>query len=271
MAELSHSGSLIIDDIQDGSLLRRGDQCIHLRYGEDVAISAANTLYFLSSLLIFGHPHLSKNQQLEIHEVMMKQFIRAHFGQALDIYWSRNMDKVFLQNWMIDSLEGKILQMYELKTASPVIGLADAASIIAEVNEDLRQECVRFGKALGVAFQIIDDIKNFSSSPEWSKVKGEDLAEGKMTYVICKAIQHLDGAERKRLLDILLSKQQRKDSNCISEGCKLIFNSGALQTCRKDAKSLFKPALEKFTRKLEPSYPKFLLQMICQRLINEKV
>ena len=60
--ELPHTGALIIDDIEDDSPTRRGDESIHLRYGMDVAINAANTLYFLPIRLIGSHPLLSAGQ-----------------------------------------------------------------------------------------------------------------------------------------------------------------------------------------------------------------
>jgi hypothetical protein len=58
VSELNHTGSLIIDDIEDDSIIRRGEECIHLRYGIDTAINAGNTLYFLPYLLIANHPGL---------------------------------------------------------------------------------------------------------------------------------------------------------------------------------------------------------------------
>ncbi len=62
LTECIHNGALIIDDIEDDSLLRRGDTTIHLRYGVDVAINAGNTLYFLPPALVQEHPQLTDEQ-----------------------------------------------------------------------------------------------------------------------------------------------------------------------------------------------------------------
>jgi len=269
LAELAHSGSLIIDDIQDASLLRRGKESIHIRYGEDVAISAANTLYFLSSQLLFGHAHLTRTQQLDIHEVIMKQFIRAHFGQALDLYWSRNMEKENLQTWMNDSLEDKILQMYDLKTAAPIIGLASAAAIIAVVDRDVRKTCEDFARNLGVAFQIIDDVHNFSQSPQWRKTPGEDIAEGKMTYVILKTLMALDKDGRQHFQDILVHKENRADPQHLSEGVSVIDKSGVLDLCRQEAHTILEKSWEELSGVLEPSEAKILLKTMCYNLISK--
>ena len=197
LGELCHTGALIIDDIEDASLIRRGDACIHLRYGLDTAINAANTLYLLPWLLIFRHPLLSEKQRLAIHEVMTRQYVRAHFGQALDLFWSRHMSGENLRRWLSDSMAPKILQMYEFKTGAFVEGLAETAAIVAESPADLKRDCVRFASALGVAFQIMDDVRNFTAAPRQKKTLGEDLVEGKLTYVIFRALESLGPARQK--------------------------------------------------------------------------
>src|SRR5438105_3864711 len=124
-SELAHTGSLIIDDIEDRSRIRRGDECIHLRYGLEVAINAANTLYFLPSVLLAGHPFLSDGQRLQIHEILNRLFVRAHFGQGLDLYWSKRLNRAELDRWLADSLMPKIMQMYGYKTAAFVESCAE--------------------------------------------------------------------------------------------------------------------------------------------------
>ncbi len=268
LAELAHSGSLIIDDIQDHSFLRRGKECIHIKYGQDVAISSANSLYFLAFHLLFGHPHLTKMQQLEIHEIIIRNFTRAHFGQALDLYWTRNLTESNLHKWMSDSLGEKIFQMYELKTSTPVEGLAEAAAVIAEAAGPVRQACLDFARAFGIAFQIIDDINNFSNSSEWRKKQGEDLAGGKLSYVIFKALQDLSASRRIRLEALLTDKGQREDPACLAEGVDLVRQSGVLQKCRKQAADIVEPSWQHLEKFLEPSEPRLFLQTMYHSLLN---
>ena len=59
MTELAHTGTLVIDDIEDRAQVRRGAEAIHLRYGIEVAINATNTVYFLPLLVLSNYPHLS--------------------------------------------------------------------------------------------------------------------------------------------------------------------------------------------------------------------
>jgi geranylgeranyl pyrophosphate synthase/predicted secreted hydrolase len=271
LAELAHSGSLIIDDIQDASAMRRGRESIHILYGQDVAISAANTLYFLCTHLLFGHPHLTRDQQLDIHEEVIKQFTRAHFGQAQDLFWSRNLNQENLEIWLNDSLEGKILQMYELKTASPIQGLAAAASIIHGTSPETKAACINYSRDLGVAFQIIDDIHNFSRSPKWRKEPAEDISEGKITYVIFKALTALNNKHSSRLKKILTSPELRCQPELRNEAADLVRDSGVFSSCRERALSMVESAWGDLSQYLEASHAKILLQMMVGKLIQTEI
>jgi geranylgeranyl diphosphate synthase type 3/geranylgeranyl diphosphate synthase type I len=265
---LVQSGALIIADIEDDSLLRRGEPCIHLKYGIDVAINVGNTLYFLPSVELLNHKYLDDGKKLRIHEVMMQTYLEAHFGQTVDIYWSKYLAPDTLESWLMEPLEDKILQLYDYKTAAGARGLAEAAAIIAEVDESLRRVCVDYARAFGVAFQIIDDIHNFSDSPRWTKVCGEDIASGKLTYVIVRAIRRLDGAKRNRLVSILCSPELRKEPAGLQEAVELVRNSGALEECRETARRMSLGANERFGEMVPSSEPKVMLNMLCLKMLD---
>ena len=96
-----------------------------------------------------------------------------------------------LRRWMSDSLRPKILQAYADKTGAVVAGLAESACVIAGAGARERQECVAFAQRFGVAFQIIDDILDFDAGAKLRGRFGEDLAGGKLTYVIVSALERL--------------------------------------------------------------------------------
>jgi geranylgeranyl pyrophosphate synthase/predicted secreted hydrolase len=265
--ELPHTGALIIDDIEDGSPIRRGEESIHLRYGMDVAINAANALYFLPIRLIGSHPLLSEKQKLELYDLTMHYYVCAHMGQALDIYWSRHMTEDAIERWIGDSLGPKILQMYAQKTGTAVMGGAEEAAIIAGVDRDLREAALAFAGAFGVAFQITDDVLDFSGAPQWRKACGADLAAGKLTYAIYRALNLLQGDKRKRLRGILCSPSLRGDSSVLQEGIELIRVSGALDQCREEASTMLKTAWDRFADKVPLTESKMLLYMLCSTLV----
>ena len=211
--ELIHTGALIIDDIQDESPLRRGGESIHLKYGTDVAINAGNTLYFLPSKEIFGHEYMTQDQKYKVHEIMMNTYLQSHFGQASDIYWSNHLTRQNLDIWLSKSIIEQILQMYDYKTGAGAKGIAEVAAVVANAGKITSEICVNYARSFAVAFQIIDDIHNFSRSERWSKKSGEDLKNGKLTYVIAKALELLKKNDKERLLTIFCDPNIRNNNS----------------------------------------------------------
>jgi len=269
MAELPHTGALIIDDIEDKSLLRRGRECIHLRYGEDTAINAANAIYFLPTLLNFSHLRLSDAQKLKIQDIIMTQFVRAHLGQAMDLFWSRNMAPAALRRWLADdSFERQILRMYELKTAAFVEGLARIIAILADAPPDVSRACAAFARRLGTSFQIVDDVLNYSRSADWRKTAEEDLEGRKMTLVLCRALRRLPPADRPRLEKIVGAPRGENGPEAREKAAALIRRSGAFSECREIARKSLDSAWSTFSRRLPSSQPKIMLKTLSQNLID---
>ena len=265
-AELCHTGALIIDDIEDGSLIRRGEEASHLRYGTDVAINAANTLYFLPHLLYSDHPDLSDSQRLATYRSMVQQLVKAHLGQAMDIYWSRNLTAENFERWLADGLPEKILQMYAFKTGSALEGLAELACTVGSSSEQLRQACVGLARDLGVSFQIVDDVLDFEGSPSWKKTVGQDVATGKLTYAVVRALNRLGPAPRRRLLDLLCGRGSEQDT--VSEAISLVRESGALDESRGHAWQIFEKAWSRFAGLVPDSGKKAMLRELCDMLIR---
>ena len=268
ITELNHTGSLIIDDIEDNSKLRRGEECIHLKYGNDLAINAANTLYFLPNLLLYDHPLLDKEQKYRINEITNRGFVQGHLGQGLDLYWSKNISPENLDLWMLDSTDEKILQMYAFKTASGIRGLAETAAIIARKDTVIRDACSEYALGLGVAFQILDDVHNFSESDNWKKTPGEDISEGKLTFAIWQALKLLPQREKRELTDILGNTNLRMDPQMLKKGITLVRESGALEYCREKAKEIVLPSWERFSELLPLTDQKFLLKALTLWLLE---
>jgi geranylgeranyl pyrophosphate synthase/predicted secreted hydrolase len=268
MVELPHGGSLVIDDIEDNALVRRGQECIHLRYGLDVAINAGNTAYFLPLALLADYPHLSEEQRLALYRVLSRAYVRSHLGQGQDIYWSKYLNVERLNEWMGDLLGPKILELYTQKTASVVEGAAEIVCILARSGEATREACVEFGRALGIAFQIVDDILDFSPARIARGQGGCDLREGKLSYVIFRALQELAGPERERLGGILCCPELRRDPAVHAQGLALVRGSGVLRTCRDEALALVKPAWKSLSWRLPPSEPKTVLRVLWSFLLS---
>ena len=115
---------------------------------------------------------------------------------------------------------------------------------------------------------MIDDVNNFSTSPQWSKMRGEDVAEGKHSYVIHKAALLLDGPRRERLLDIMTTRELRRTEPGLAEAIHLIETSGALEAVRLEAKQMVEKDWPAFSRALPSSRPKIMLRVLLTTLLD---
>ncbi|MDD1685231.1 MAG: polyprenyl synthetase family protein, partial [Methanoregula sp.] len=241
---------------------------IHTRYGLDVAINASNLLYFLPSTLYGEHPDLSDAQRLAFYQLNMKTFIRGHTGQAQDIWWAKNLKQTLAAEGKCDHLAEQILDMYELKTASAAIAAAEACCILADTDKKTRAACTAFAKAFGVGFQITNDLLSFMPAQKKDGRAGEDLAGGKLTYVIMKSMDNLGDDDSERLAAILCSPKLRKKAAVIREGIELVRKSGAPGQCQKEAEAMTDAGWKMFSRVVPPSEPRMMLRLFTKGLVS---
>lgn len=266
--ELIHNGSVIVDDIEDASETRRGDETIHRRYGIPTAINAGNLLYFLPLLSLSEHPHLCAQQRADIYRVIIQMFVQAHMGQGQDLFWSKHDQIRGTKFWQGDNLGQLILQAHAFKTAASVRAITEIICIIAKSPTSIREICSRFGESWGVAFQIVDDVNNFTTKAGWGKTRGEDIAAGKTSYVIHKAINLLDGEAQNELIQILDDADLRNSDCGLQRGIKLVEQSGALEECRDEAKALVENEWPAFSEALPHSQSKIAIRLLITNLLD---
>ncbi|XP_053431439.1 geranylgeranyl pyrophosphate synthase-like [Nycticebus coucang] len=165
-----HNASLLIDDIEDNSKLRRGFPVAHSIYGIPSVINSANYVYFLGleKVLTLDHPDavkLSTSQLLELHQ-----------GQGLDIYWR-------------DHYTCPTEEEYKAMVLQKTGGLFGLAVGLMQLFSDYKEDLKPLLNTLGLFFQIRDDYANLHSK-EYSENKSfcEDLTEGKFSFPTIHAI-----------------------------------------------------------------------------------
>jgi geranylgeranyl pyrophosphate synthase len=164
--ELIHAGSLIVDDIEDGSITRRGRPALHVQYGIPVALNAGNWLYFLP-LEVLSQLDLPRDELLCMYQYYHRTLLRAHFGQALDL------------GGRVDALSQH--QIYEVCLASmrlktgALMGFAvTLGGWLAGASERVLSILYEFGSDLGVALQMFDDVGNMMDKTDPAK-RYEDI------------------------------------------------------------------------------------------------
>ena len=261
-AEMLRGGAEIVDDIQDNARLRRGEECIHLRYGTNAALCAAHTAFFLPTVLIADYPGLDDSQRQELFRVTTQLCMRAQLGQVQDIHATGALTIDLLQRWVESGLEDRILQIYEGKAASFTSASMEGAAVIARADTSTRAACIQFGITLGLALQIVNDIANFSTSRRERGDCGSDLTEGKVSFVIARALQALGKSKRHRMIEIMCSERLRQDPAILAEAIGLVRQSGALESSKKTATGMLEKEWEQLSKVLPASEHKTMLRVL---------
>ena len=234
--ELLHEGSIMIDDLEDNSELRRGKPCTHKIFGVDVAINAGNFMYFLAFFPFIKNKESFKPETLlKAWEVTLEEITRIHYGQGTDISWHKGLADANTVS------EREYLQMCAYKTGVLARLAARLAVILNEGSEELEEKLGKFSESMGIAFQIQDDILS-ASGEEFQKKKGygDDVTEGKRTLLVIRTLQKASGKDRKRLIEIL--GMHTRDRKLISEVLALIKKYGSVEYAKEFARKMVKDA-----------------------------
>ena len=137
--EVVHNGTLVIDDIEDSSELRRGKPCTYKIFGMDIAVNAGNAMYYLPLLpLMEKRTKLSAETLRDIYEVYVQEMINLSMGQAMDIAWHRGIANAD------DLSEEDYLQMCAYKTGTLARMAARMAAVLAGADTELVEKLGRF-------------------------------------------------------------------------------------------------------------------------------
>ena len=185
MIELLHAGSLVVDDIEDGSAYRRGRPALHVAHGLPLALNAGNLLYFLP-LALLEESGLPESRQLAVHRRYADAVVRCHHGQALDLCGR-------LGDLAQHEVHAAVEAATRLKTGS-LVGLALALGAVAAGASPARERAiVAFGDEVGIALQMLDDLGGITSQRR--RAKGhEDLLGGRLTWTWAWIADEADGA-----------------------------------------------------------------------------
>ncbi|MDO8427979.1 MAG: polyprenyl synthetase family protein [Candidatus Diapherotrites archaeon] len=263
LPELIHTGTLIADDVEDKSEVRRGKPAIHVLYGLDTAVNNSGALYFLPQVLLYRNMgHLSAEKRLALFEVIGEEMFRASMGQAMDIHWHNHK--------RYDLTEEHYLQMCAYKTG--VLARMSAKIGVILGNGSLEQINVlgKFAESIGVGFQIQDDILNlFPASQEWGKAVGDDITEGKRTILVLRALQLAPAKEKEELIQIL--KSHTRNEFEIIRAIEIIKKTGAVEYSLKRAEDIVIESWRNVENQLAESVFKQKLKALAEFVVQRKV
>jgi geranylgeranyl pyrophosphate synthase len=264
--EVIHNGTLMVDDIEDSSKLRRGKPCTYRLFGVDIAVNAGNAMYFLPLLAVIKNKNkLARNRINRLYEIYIEEMVNISFGQAMDIAWHRGMANA-------DNItERHYLQMCAYKTGTLARMAARMAAVVADANENLTEKLGRFAESIGIAFQMQDDVLDLTSS-EFGEKKGAvgmDISEGKRTLMVIHTVEKASSKDKRRLIEILnahTNEQKLRD-----EAIQIMKKYDSIEYTRQVARKLVKESWSKVDKLVTPSDAKEKLRAFVTYLIERKI
>ena len=247
LPELMHVGSLLVDDVQDGSTVRRGGPAAHVLYGEGPSLNAGAACYSCPTSS-WSRPTCRTPPGCASTSCTSPP-LAAHTGQALDLDGLQEGLRQALERGDGDLAERRVRAVHRLKSAAPAGALARVGAILGRGREEQVQALGAFVEDVGLAFQIVDDVLNLRGFEGERKARGEDLAAGKVTMPVAKAVGRLSLPGRRRLGEILALP--RPEWELVQEAIDLIEGCGALDACQQEAEHL----IETGWRRLDPLLP----------------
>jgi octaprenyl-diphosphate synthase len=234
VVEFIHTATLLHDDVVDKSDLRRGQKTANSLFGNEASVLVGDFIYSRAFQMM-----VSVNQ-MKVMEVLADATNVIAEGEVLQLLNCHDPE--------VD--ESRYLQVIRYKTAKLFESATRLAGILAEVPLTIEEHLTTFGGELGTAFQIIDDVLDYSGQLEdLGKNLGDDLAEGKATLPVIRALQTATPAQ----VDLLRNAIEQGGGDSLEAVARIVQGSGALDYARQRAMEFSRSALDHLNQALPPS------------------
>ncbi len=220
--ELFHNFTLIHDDVMDQSVLRRGMETVHIKYGINTALLTGDVM------MIRAYEYLNNIQPVFLHRILQlfnKTAKEVCEGQQLDIDFEKMSDV---------SLDAYI-EMISLKTSVLLAASLEMGAILGGASEGNCRHIYEFGKNLGIAFQIQDDYLDAFGDPEkFGKEVGGDIRQNKKTFLLLHALEVAQAEDKNNLLKLMQENPPDKVPEILN-----IFRKSGVDAWAKELKEKY--------------------------------
>jgi octaprenyl-diphosphate synthase len=218
VVEFIHTATLLHDDVVDESALRRGRATANAMFGNAAAVLVGDFLYSRAFQMM-----VSVNR-LRVLEVLADATNVIAEGEVLQLMNMHDPDL---------SVED-YLRVIRYKTAKLFEASARLGAVLANADQAVEEACADYGRALGTAFQIVDDLLDYEGdSSELGKNVGDDLREGKPTLPLLLAMERGSSAERQ----LIRSAIEHGEVQGLADIRAIVRRTGALEASREAARA----------------------------------
>jgi geranylgeranyl pyrophosphate synthase len=270
--EVTHAGSLVVDDVEDEAPVRRGRPTAHMRFGTATAVNAGTASYFtLNRALSACLPddHVLRGRVLGCY---LTALMAAHTGQGLDIQsHTREMDDA-LATGDNRLLLACIRQTHRLKSGAVEGAFLEIAAMACAATPRTQEALGAFGTEMGTAYQISDDVADLrgvrrAGTP--TKAIGEDLCNGKVTMPLAHAVALLPPDRIRALWHRVRDGGERPDT--VHRAVAELERCGALEACAREARQTLERTWCQLRPLLPPSPDADVLYRITRHVIERNL
>ena len=216
--EFIHTATLLHDDVVDESALRRGRQTANAMYGNAASVLVGDFVYSRAFQMM-----VSVNR-MRVLEVLADATNVIAEGEVLQLMNMHDPDL---------TVEA-YLRVIRYKTAKLFEASSRLGAVLAESGEAIEESCASYGRALGTAFQLVDDLLDYDGSPaQMGKNVGDDLREGKPTLPLLIAMER--GTPHQR--DLIRHAIEHGEIDRLPEIVDIVRETGALTATRDAARA----------------------------------
>lgn len=225
--EFIHAATLLHDDIIDEATVRRGRRSVNSRWGNDITVLLGDFLYTKSMAMALSQDNLP------ILRLLSDTTLRMIEGEILEIERDGNMEVT----------EDDHLDLIRRKTADLFAACTRIGALLGEVGDEREQALTSYGLNLGMCFQMVDDLLDFTAEEKTlGKPVASDLREGKVTLPMIFLLRRASAADAEKVRAVLEDRGFRRVTR--DEIVRLARDHGALEKARELAEQYAEAARE---------------------------
>lgn len=241
--EFIHTSTLLHDDVVDESDLRRGEDTANAKFGNAASVLVGDFLYSRSFQL------MTQLQNMRVMDILADATNVIAEGEVLQLINCQDPD----------TTEQRYFDVIYCKTAKLFEAATRLAAVLSDQPQPVEAAMQEYGKYLGTAFQIMDDVLDYTAdAQDMGKNAGDDLAEGKPTLPLIHAMAHGTPAQRELIRNAIAKGDGRDDLEAVLEALE---QTGALAYCRERANQEAAKAIEALTPIPESQYKQALIAL----------
>lgn len=251
--EFIHTATLLHDDVVDSSTMRRGQDTANAVWGNEAAVLVGDFLYSRAFEMMV------EVGQMRVMEILASATNTIAAGEVMQL----------LNVGEADVSEERYMEVITSKTAKLFEAATQLGAVLAGTSAEVETAMTNYGAHLGIAFQLIDDVLDYTAdSEELGKNAGDDLAEGKQTLPVIYALRTADNATREDLKAVLAASAQGEtvDPSRLAAIITMVKGSGAIEQTVAVAKDHVQQAVDALAVLPESEYKSGLIAIVQSSL-----